>query len=351
MFKITGQLVLAALLLVGANVYAHEGFELGIGAGTTHSLTPDTFKDAAKTGDANLYWIGYGFDENLGVEISHESFDFDGANTKHKAYGVSGVYNFIPQYKVHPLAKLGAGLLKTEVDGLDAVNSFDAKAALGVEANFSYVTVGALFNYIYMKKIADANPTMDAVENATALIPSLFLTIHGKRYAEKASAPVAPVAVAPMKKADADNDGVADEDDKCPNTAAGLAVNGFGCAITEKASVKLNVEFASGKTTLDSKFDDEIKTFADFMAKYPNTKVEIGGHTDNVGKAASNTSLSLKRANAVKAALVKAGVDAKRITAKGYGSSQPVADNKTAEGRQSNRRVMAEVTTVTEVKK
>ncbi|MGA8513647.1 MAG: OmpA family protein [Burkholderiaceae bacterium] len=68
-------------------------------------------------------------------------------------------------------------------------------------------------------------------------------------------------------------------------------------------------------------------------------KLEIGGHTDNVGKPETNLKLSQARAQAVMAVLVKAGVDAGRISAKGYGDTQPAADNASVEGRQKNRRV------------
>ena len=68
-------------------------------------------------------------------------------------------------------------------------------------------------------------------------------------------------------------------------------------------------------------------------------KIAIDGHTDDVGSEASNIKLSENRANAVKNYLVKKGVDASRITVTGHGESTPIADNKTAAGRQKNRRV------------
>jgi OOP family OmpA-OmpF porin len=67
-------------------------------------------------------------------------------------------------------------------------------------------------------------------------------------------------------------------------------------------------------------------------------KIEIAGHTDNVGKDADNLKLSLQRAEAVRNYLIKKGIKADRITAKGYGATQPVADNGTDAGRQKNRR-------------
>jgi OOP family OmpA-OmpF porin len=67
--------------------------------------------------------------------------------------------------------------------------------------------------------------------------------------------------------------------------------------------------------------------------------VEISGHTDNVGKRSTNMKLSQQRADAVKAWLVAKGIDASRMTAKGYGPDKPVAPNTTAEGRAKNRRI------------
>lgn len=341
----TAFIALTMVLSLSHTALAHPGFEFGIGAGDSNDLSPKNFEAISKAGDANLYWLGYGFDQNWGAELGYDSFDFDGSNSKHQALTLSGVYTFFPQYDIHPVAKLGLGANESKDAADTKTSSAHAKAVLGVEADWKYVSVGAAFNAIYMVK------THSDIENATVLIPAIYLTLHEAvehTPVSKTEAPAAPVVVA-LK--DSDHDGITDDDDKCPNTKPGVEVNGYGCALTEKASVKLQVEFSSGKSALDSKFDNEIQSLANFMNKYPNTNVEIAGHTDNTGKVATNNSLSQKRADAVKNALVKAGVDAKRVTAKGYGSAQPAADNKTAEGRQTNRRVMAEISVVTEKKK
>jgi OmpA-OmpF porin, OOP family len=79
---------------------------------------------------------------------------------------------------------------------------------------------------------------------------------------------------------------------------------------------------------------------ADAIKAMPaGTKIEIGGHTDNTGDPNFNTTLSDDRANAVKDELVNLGVDAAMLTAKGYGSEKPIADNNTEEGRLKNRRI------------
>lgn len=84
------------------------------------------------------------------------------------------------------------------------------------------------------------------------------------------------------------------------------------------------------------------EVFLQRVAKMANEKtkapITVKGHTDNVGGAALNLALSERRAQATKVALIKAGVDAKRITAKGFGLTAPVADNATPDGRQANRR-------------
>ena len=109
--------------------------------------------------------------------------------------------------------------------------------------------------------------------------------------------------------------------------------------LPEKVSIALNVQFDTGKASIKPKYHDDIKRIADFMSKYPSTTVVIEGHTDNVGKEAGNVKLSWQRANNIKAYLAeKFGIDRSRIKAIGYDYQKPIASNKTAEGRQKNRR-------------
>lgn len=99
-----------------------------------------------------------------------------------------------------------------------------------------------------------------------------------------------------------------------------------------------NVLFNTGSASIKPSSTNELKELFDYMSLKPDLKVEIAGHTDDVGKAESNRSLSQQRADAVRNWLIRRGISADRITAKGYGETQPVASNKTAEGKQKNRR-------------
>jgi len=100
-----------------------------------------------------------------------------------------------------------------------------------------------------------------------------------------------------------------------------------------------NVFFDFDKFDLKSSSYPELNRLANFIKQYPDIKIEVSGHTDNVGSDSYNKNLSQKRSDAVKAYLISQGCNASQLTSVGYGFDKPVADNTTDEGRQKNRRV------------
>ncbi|WP_026898354.1 OmpA family protein [Daejeonella oryzae] len=154
---------------------------------------------------------------------------------------------------------------------------------------------------------------------------------------------------------DADKDGVSDHFDKCPDTPAGIQVDGAGCPlqITVNNPVKVivteedkrvvaeairNLEFDFGKASIRSTSFESLDRVAGILVN-KNFSLQLAGHTDNVGNDASNMKLSKDRAESVKSYLVSKGANPSRISATGFGEGQPIASNKTESGRQQNRRV------------
>jgi OOP family OmpA-OmpF porin len=176
---------------------------------------------------------------------------------------------------------------------------------------------------------------------------------------------------------DSDGDGVVDGNDKCPGTPAGRKVNAQGCeldsdgdglvdaddkcptvyaktadgcpppapapaaapAAVPKKLVLEGVHFDNDMATLRADATAELdKTVAE-LKEWGDVKVEIAGHTDSNGTDEHNMTLSNHRAEAVRKYLVDHGIAADRLTVKGYGEANPVADNETEAGRAQNRRV------------
>ena len=100
-----------------------------------------------------------------------------------------------------------------------------------------------------------------------------------------------------------------------------------------------DILFATDSTALRADLQADLGALARNLQDYPNSTVQVIGHTDNVGSATYNEDLSLRRANAVANVLISRGVSTSRITTIGLGENQPVATNLTAEGRAQNRRV------------
>jgi OmpA-OmpF porin, OOP family len=132
---------------------------------------------------------------------------------------------------------------------------------------------------------------------------------------------------------DSDGDGVVDNLDKCPGTPKGAKVNKDGCWVLGE------VLFDFDKYNIKPQFYYRLDEVAAVFEKNPGLRVRIEGYTDNIGSAAYNMKLSLRRANAVKDYLIKKGVSKESLSTEGFGATRPIAANSTAEGRALNRRV------------
>ena len=147
---------------------------------------------------------------------------------------------------------------------------------------------------------------------------------------------------------DSDGDGVPDYLDKCPNTPKGTQVDAYGCPIVKaelpppvikNLVLKGDANFASGKSDLLSSAYTILDNLVASMKDNPQQKWLIEGYTDNIGSNSRNKKLSGARAQSVVNYLVSKGIDKSVFTVKAMGKTNPVASNKTADGRAANRRV------------
>jgi outer membrane protein OmpA-like peptidoglycan-associated protein len=148
---------------------------------------------------------------------------------------------------------------------------------------------------------------------------------------------------------DTDKDGILDLKDKCPNIAGLVELDGCPKPKIEKEVIdQLNkyartILFNTGKATFKKEAYVTLNAIYNIMVQYENAEFIIEGHTDNQGTPKDNQILSELRANAVMDFLMVRGVLAKRLSAVGYGETQPISSNDTERGREANRRVIIKV--------
>ncbi len=104
-----------------------------------------------------------------------------------------------------------------------------------------------------------------------------------------------------------------------------------------------NVEFDFGKSTLRPESYKTLDELVEYLHRKDDERIEVGGHTDNIGTAAKNLKLSQERAQSIVSYLISKGIGGERLVAKGYGSTDPVAENNTEDGRQRNRRTEVKI--------
>jgi len=377
-YMISRRLVLAALV-ASISFGANAGVTVSPMAGF-HWFDSDWNK---VENDVNLgLGAGYRFDNGFGVELDYQQTEsrfmagaprvatFDVTNN---LLSVNGYYAFAPQNTVQPFILLGAGQGKIRAHGqgvaTDTIGNLGLGAFIKLQDNLSFRTeLRGVYNHdesnidtlalvgLQVDFGSKAKPV--PIVEPTPITPEPF-------------APVIPVVVVP---ADDDKDGVINEQDKCSNTPQGVVVDSVGCPIdsdkdgvadyldqcadtplealvdekgcpktlTEAIKEEIKVTFDTSKAIIKDEFKSEVAKVATLAKQYPTAQIEIQGYTDSSGRAANNKVLSQARADAVKDLLINGyGVDASRIVANGYGSANPIADNKTVVGRAQNRRVIA----------
>jgi outer membrane protein OmpA-like peptidoglycan-associated protein len=144
---------------------------------------------------------------------------------------------------------------------------------------------------------------------------------------------------------DADNDGFSDSTDKCPDEKG----TNQGCPDLDKTDKDFlefaasNIQFETGRASLKALSFQVLDQIAGILTRYPRYSLSIEGHTDNVGTAPENLALSQERALSCYEYLISRNINAERMSYVGFGSSKPLADNNTPEGREKNRRVVFRV--------
>ncbi len=340
--------LLLCLVLIATSAFAEDfnyanRWGIGGSAGYNTPVFGNIFNNAADSGETWGAHVRYHLCSSCGIEAAFTKQEFSDVKAALQVTDLTFFKRLRPLARLTPV--IGAGLGVVDISNYDPSSlKFGAKLRAGVEYALNQAfSLGLNVDYQHVNKmIMGDNLPGRNIHTLGARVGLTYYFGKSSSPAEKAAPAAAPVAAAAAVDGDGDNDGVKDSADKCPASAAGAKVNAYGCAEAEKASVHLEVEFASGKTEVAHGYDSDLKELAAFMSEHPSTKIEIQGHTDSSGAKALNDKLSKGRAEAVKNHLVNVlKADGTRITAKGYGPSMPIADNTSVEGRQKNRRVIA----------
>ena len=349
----------AAVLLAGFSVQAEEGEGLTVypfGGQTLYSGS-SRFDDEGHYG----FGLGYRFENPWALELTYMQSDTKSdlpgvSDVDVDQYHIGALYHFATDNRWSPFLSFGAGVGEYSRTGQGDDNEIQLNAGGGLKY--------AITDKAHLRgdlRFYRGNEE-DAVNAALSL--GLHYAFGGR-----------PAAVATAAPLDSDGDGVADADDACPNTPAGVEVDARGCPrdddgdgvpnyadkcpgttnrqaridaegcyvkLESKIDMTLNLEFDFDSAAAREEHVPEVQKVAKIMQEYPDSVVTIAGHTDSTGPADYNQGLSERRAATIAGLLTERfGIDASRVSSAGYGESQPIASNDTRAGRQENRRVMA----------
>ena len=318
--------------------------------------------------------VGYNFDEHWGAEavfnFVESELERKGGDLDAYIYRLDGLYHFMPSQKIVPYIGAGVGLMTADrerrsTDNDPIVNyggglKFFFNKAVALRADVRHIisfddtyndlvyTIGLSFSFGGDEKTQRKDSDNDGVYDDMDRCPDTPLGIavdssgcpldsdRDGVYDYKDKCPGTPAGVTVNSTGcplDSDRDGVYDYKDKCPGTPVGVKVDSRGCWVIK------GVHFDTAKWDIKPEFYPILEEVVTVLANNPDLDVEIEGHTDNSGSLEFNQKLSENRAKAIMEYFIKEGINTKRLSAKGFGPSQPLDTNDSPEGRAKNRRV------------
>jgi len=359
--KGTSRLIIPALLAVFAGAaQAAEPYALRpyFNVGPTITFADD---DNRQSDNGAGYYAGFGIPLHryfgLEANIYQSWFDRDNAPNNlewdERAAEVNALFTYPLASGIVPYVSVGAGMVRSELDG--AGHSNDPAYSYGA-GMFSYgkigsQDVGVRFDIRFRQLDVDAGDigggfASDKFEELVLRLGAVIPFGPALSYGDAKPAPVA-------KAADSDGDGVADSIDQCPDTPKGTKVGADGCPIAvvvagDRSSLQKfeTIYFAFDKSDITAesskKLDQIVAKLNELQGQRPVIRLELAGHTDDIGSTGYNQALSERRAIAVRNYLVSKGVGAKVIDTQAYGEVRPAASNATEAQRALNRRVEVE---------
>ncbi|MFQ3170992.1 MAG: OOP family OmpA-OmpF porin, partial [Oleispira sp.] len=380
-------LIVASMVLASGSANAEWTDEANIyvGAGIGQSrLNPD-IENSSYTIDENsqLAWkLTGGLD--LNDYISIEGFYSDLGNVKldpdgeirYQMFGANGLLHIWAygdereKGSIALYAKAGVNHMTNDSSdvGYDKINTTQLMGGIGVEAYFknkfsvrleieSYDTDASLISLNLVKRFGfkskkvEQKELIDMVDSMVSLNLANRYRLESEQVAQKefvtmvdslpetASGPGVVMLAAVV--IDSDLDGLLDDDDECPNTPKGMKVDNVGCAtfIGDVSNLISNVQFETDSSIITEPSKVVLNNVADLLLSHTTIDVEVQAHTDNMGSAVHNKSLSQSRAKSVVKYLTEKSIAEFRFKLFGFGEEKPIADNNTKAGRAINRRV------------
>ncbi|QHS10137.1 OmpA family protein [Sinimarinibacterium sp. NLF-5-8] len=360
-----------------------------VGAGYNFEISDS----ARESGNGNGFDLRFGWPltqwgySNLAVEGQFHALqrkrDVDGQHDYQRGIMLDLVYDFGSLgwqngFVFKPFVLGGLGVVQDDVRG-DSRNSFGLNFGGGALIPLPWLGLAARLDARIQaqdnkKSVPGEDILIDYRIGAGLQLPlSMFFTPAEHRAPAPAQecelAVVDPITGRSDCGVDSDRDGVIDSLDECPDTPFGAVVDGRGCpmsavalpmpeespcfggfdvqgqacadhGVDSGAGVVLeNVTFENSDAILTGEARRALDQMADSLKAQPSVRIEIGGHTDNVGNESFNHILSQERAESVRQYLISRGIDSGRLVAMGYGQFRPIASNRTEAGRAQNRRV------------